>query len=40
MSDNTIHASGLYLGEGQELQIHYQVRIQTEAADFKPDNMA
>lgn len=37
MSDNTIHASGLYLGEGQELQIHYQVRIQTEAADFKPD---
>ncbi|WP_430617798.1 hypothetical protein IGI86_001173 [Enterococcus sp. AZ188] len=37
ISDNTLNASGLYLGEGQELQIHYQVRIQTEAADFKPD---
>ncbi len=37
VSDNTLNASSLYLGEGQELQIHYQVRIQTEAADFKPD---
>ena len=27
----------IYLGKGQEIQIHYQVRIQTESENFKPD---
>lgn len=34
---NTVHSDEIYLGKDQEIQIHYQVRIQTESATFKPD---
>ena len=33
----TINSNEIYLGKGQEIQIHYQVRIQTESENFKPD---
>ncbi|MGC3033431.1 hypothetical protein, partial [Enterococcus faecalis] len=33
----TINSNEIYLGKGQEIQIHYQVGIQTESENFKPD---
>ncbi len=37
ISGSTIQSNQLYLGKDQEIQIHYQVRIQTESKTFKPD---
>lgn len=34
---NTIKSNQIYLGKDQEIQIHYQVRIQTENEDFQPN---
>ncbi|EGP4759021.1 VWA domain-containing protein [Enterococcus faecium] len=34
---NTIKSNQIYLGKDQEIQIHYQVRIQTENEDFHPN---
>ncbi|WP_270875944.1 SpaA isopeptide-forming pilin-related protein [Enterococcus faecium] len=34
---NTIKSNQIYLGKNQEIQIHYQVRIQTENEDFHPN---
>nr|WP_277893166.1 SpaA isopeptide-forming pilin-related protein [Enterococcus lactis] len=34
---NTIKSNQIYLGKNQEIQIHYQVRIQTEDEDFHPN---
>lgn len=35
--DGTLTISNLNLGKGQEVQVHYQVRIQTENPDFIPE---
>ncbi|WP_260203625.1 SpaA isopeptide-forming pilin-related protein [Lactiplantibacillus plantarum] len=35
--DKTVSVNNLYLGQDQEVQIHYQERIKTEDAGFKPD---
>lgn len=37
ISGSTIQSNQLYLGKDQEIQIYYQVRIQTESKTFKPD---
>lgn len=37
MSNGKIDVSGLTLGEGQEVQYHYQVRLNTETSDFVPE---
>jgi len=37
MDGTTIKSNQIYLGKDQEIQIHYQVRIQTESKNFKPD---
>jgi hypothetical protein len=37
LEGTTVHSNEIYLGKDQEIQIHYQVRIQTESATFKPD---
>ncbi len=37
MDGATVKTNQIYLGKDQEIQIHYQVRIQTESKDFKPD---
>ncbi|ROX83797.1 VWA domain-containing protein [Enterococcus durans] len=34
----TIKSNQIYLGKDQEIQIHYQVRIQTEGNTFQPDH--
>lgn len=37
ISNGKIDVSGLTLGEGQEVQYHYQVRLNTETSDFVPE---
>ncbi|WP_165006940.1 MULTISPECIES: vWA domain-containing protein [unclassified Enterococcus] len=37
MDKTTVKSNEIYLGKDQEIQIHYQVRIQTESEGFKPD---
>lgn len=37
ISNGKIDVSGLTLGEGQEVQYHYQVRLNTESSDFVPE---
>ena len=37
MDGTIIKSNQIYLGKDQEIQIHYQVRIQTESKNFKPD---
>ncbi|WP_261806945.1 SpaA isopeptide-forming pilin-related protein [Lapidilactobacillus luobeiensis] len=37
-SSRKISVKDLNLGKGQEVQIHYQVHLNTEAANFKPDH--
>ncbi|MQW23177.1 MULTISPECIES: SpaA isopeptide-forming pilin-related protein [unclassified Lactococcus] len=36
VSNGTLSSSGINLGSGQEIQIHYQVRLNTETSDFVP----
>lgn len=36
-SSGTITANNINLVKGQEIQLHYQVRLKTEGNDFKPD---
>ncbi len=37
MDGTTVKSNGIYLGKQQEIQIHYQIRLQTESDSFKPD---
>ncbi|MBO0460511.1 VWA domain-containing protein [Enterococcus sp. DIV1298c] len=37
IEDQTIQVEQIYLEKGQELQLHYQVRLQTESKTFEPD---
>lgn len=37
ISNNQLDVSGLTLGSGQEVQLHYQVRLNTETNDFNPN---
>lgn len=37
MTSNQLNVSDMSLGAGEEVQFHYQVRLNTETNDFKPD---
>lgn len=37
ISGNQLNVSNITLGDNQEIQVHYQVHINTETNDFKPD---
>ncbi|MHB9648047.1 SpaA isopeptide-forming pilin-related protein [Weissella paramesenteroides] len=37
ISGNQLNVSNITLGDDQEIQVHYQVHINTETNDFKPD---
>ena len=37
ISGNQLNISNITLGDDQEIQVHYQVHINTETNDFKPD---
>ena len=37
MTSSQLNVSDMSLGAGQEVQFHYQVRLNTETNDFKPD---
>ena len=37
IEDSIIRVEQIYLEKGQEIQLHYQVRIQTESKTFEPD---
>lgn len=37
IENNQLNVSGLNLGKGQEIQLHYQVRLNTETSDFVPN---
>lgn len=37
ISGNQLNVSNINLGDNQEIQVHYQVHINTETNDFKPD---
>lgn len=37
ITNNQLNVSGLNLGKDQEIQLHYQVRLNTETSDFVPN---
>lgn len=37
IANNQLDVSSLNLGKGQEIQLHYQVRLNTETSDFVPN---
>lgn len=37
MTSNQLNISGLNIGKNQEIQLHYQVRLNTETSDFVPN---
>ncbi|MDG6111537.1 VWA domain-containing protein [Lactococcus formosensis] len=38
MENNELNVTGINLGKNQEIQIHYQVRLNTETSDFIPEH--